>query len=50
MIYWALLSEWQVKYVEYIVIKIDMDNIGMSRKEMIQVISGIVQENLHIEL
>ena len=34
----SLLSNFQVKYVEDIIIKIDTENLGMSRKEVIQVI------------
>ena len=35
----ALISNLQVKYVEDIIIKRDTVNLGMSRKEVIQVIS-----------
>ena len=35
----ALLSNSQVKYVEDIIIKRDIANIGMSRKDVIQIIS-----------
>ena len=38
-----MLSETQVKYVEDINIKIDTANLVMSRKEVIEVISYIVQ-------
>ena len=41
----SLLPEIQVKYVEYITIKIDITNLGMSRKEVIQVISELGQAN-----
>ena len=34
----SLLSENQVKYVEGIIVKRDTANLGMSRKEVIQVI------------
>ena len=34
----AFISEDQVKYVEDIIVKRDTENLGMSRKEMIQVI------------
>ena len=34
----ALLLENQVKYVEDIIVKRDTENLGMSRKEAIQVI------------
>ena len=37
----SLLSNSQVKYVEDIIIKRDTANHGMSRKEVIQVISEI---------
>ena len=39
--YCALLSERQAKYVEYIIVKIDMANLGMSRNEVTQVVSDI---------
>ena len=39
----SLLSNSQVKYVKDILIKIDTANLGMSRKEVIQVISEIGQ-------
>ena len=39
----ALLSNFQVKYVEDIIIKIDTANLGMPRKELIQVISELGQ-------
>ena len=42
----ALLSENQVKYVEDIIVKRDTANLGMSRKEVIQVISELGQENI----
>ena len=37
----ALLSNLQVKYVEDIIIKRDRANLGMSRKDVIQVISEL---------
>ena len=37
----SLLSNSQVKYVKGILIKIDTANLGVSRKEVIQVISEI---------
>ena len=46
--YWLLISESQVNYAEYIVITIYMDNLGMSSKDLIQVISYIVQANLYV--
>ena len=36
-----LLSENKVKYVEDIIVKRDTSNLGISRKEMIQVISEL---------
>ena len=39
----ALISNSQVKYVEDIIIKRDTVNLGMSRKELIQVISELDQ-------
>ena len=39
----ALLSENQVNYVEGIIIEIHTANLGMSRKELIQVISELGQ-------
>ena len=39
----------QVKYVRYIIVKIDTVNVGMLRKEVIQVISDIVQENYYVK-
>ena len=39
----ALLSNFQVKYVEDIIIKRDTANLGISRKEVIQVISELGQ-------
>ena len=49
LIHWALLSERQVNYVEYVVVTRDTENLGFSRKEMIQVISDIGQENLYVQ-
>ena len=43
--YWALLSEMQVKGIENIVFTRDRVTLGVSRKEVIQVISDIVQAN-----
>ena len=37
----AFLSEIQVNYVEYIIVKRDTENLGVSRKGVIQVISEI---------
>ena len=39
----ALLSNFQVKYVEDIIIKRDTENLGIPRKEVIQVISELGQ-------
>ena len=44
-----LLSEIEVKYVEYIVDIIYTANLGMSRKEVIQVISYIGQANVYVQ-
>ena len=40
----ALLLENQVKYVEDIIVKIDTEKLGMSKKEVIQIISELGQE------
>ena len=45
----ALLSNLQVKYAEDIIIKIDTANLGMPRKEVIQVISEIGQAKLFVQ-
>ena len=51
----TFLSENKVKYVEDIVVKINTANLGMSRKEVKQVISDLgqaksfVQANNHLE-
>ena len=39
----AFLSEIQVKYVEDVIFKIDTSKLGVSRKEVIQVISELGQ-------
>ena len=39
----------QVNYIEDIVVTIDMPNLVMSRKEVIQVISDIGKENLYVQ-
>ena len=39
----ALISENQVKYVEDTIVKRDTANLGMSTKEVIQVISELIQ-------
>ena len=41
----SLLSNSQVNYVEDIIIKRETEKLGMSRKEAIQVISELGQEN-----
>ena len=43
------LSEKQVKYVEDIIIKIDTANLGISRKEVIQVISDLGQAKSFVQ-
>ena len=45
----SLLSEMQVKYVEDIIIKRDTTNLGMSRKEVIQVISELGQTKSFVQ-
>ena len=45
----ALLSNSQVNYVEDIIIKRDTENFGMSRKEVIQVISDIGQAKSFVQ-
>ena len=45
----ALLSERQVKYVGGIIFKIDTANLGMSKKEVIQVISDLGQAKLFVK-
>ena len=45
----ALLSHRQVKYVEDIIVTRDTANLGMSRKEVIQIISDIGQENSYVQ-
>ena len=45
----ALLSSSQVKYVEDIIIKRDTANLGMSRKEVIQVISELGQAKSFVQ-
>ena len=45
----SLLSEMQVKYVEDIIIKRDTEKLGISRKEVIQVISELVQEKSFVQ-
>ena len=45
----SLLSNSQVNYVEDIIIKRDTANLGMSRKEVIHIISELVQEKLFVQ-
>ena len=45
----ALLLENQVNYVEDIIVKRDTANLGISRKEVIQVISELDQEKLIVQ-
>ena len=45
----SLLPEKKVKYVEDIIIKSDTSNLGMSRKEVIQVISELSQAKLFVQ-
>ena len=45
----ALLSNSQVKYVEDIIIKRDTANLGMSRKEVVQIISELGQANSFVQ-
>ena len=44
-----MLSEIQLKYVRDIIIKIDTANFGMSRREVIQVISELGQAKLFVQ-
>ena len=45
----ALLSEIQVNYVEDIIVTRDMENLGMSSREVIQMISDIEQESSYVQ-
>ena len=45
----ALKSENQVNYVEDIIVKRDTANLGISRKELIQVISKLVQAKSFVQ-
>ena len=45
----VLLSESQIKYVEDIIVKRDTENLGISRKEMIQVISELAQAKAFVQ-
>ena len=44
-----LLLQRQVKYVEDTLFTRDTDNLGISRKEMIQAISDIVQASYYVQ-
>ena len=44
-----MLSDIQVNYVEDLIVKRDMANLGMSRKEAIQEIPDIVQESSYVQ-
>ena len=44
-----LLSENQIKYVEGVIFKRDTANLGMSSKEVIQVISDLGQAKLFVQ-
>ena len=44
-----LLSKRRGKYVKYIIVTRDMANIGMLRKEVIQIISEIGQANCYVQ-
>ena len=46
----ALLPQRQVKYVEDIIVTGDTANLGMSRKEVIKMISGIRQASYYVQL
>ena len=45
----ALITESKVKYVEDVIVKRETANLGMSRKEVIQVISDIGQEKFFVQ-
>ena len=45
----VLVSERQVNYVEDIIVKRDTENLGLSRKEVIQVISEISQAKSFVQ-
>ena len=45
----ALLSHNQVKYVEYIIVTRETLNLGMSRREVIQMISDIRQISYYVQ-
>ena len=45
----ALLSHNQVNYVEDIIVTRDTENLGMSRQEVIQTISDIIQASSYTQ-
>ena len=45
----VLISENQVKYVDDTIVKRDTANLGMSTKEVIQVISELVQAKSFVQ-
>ena len=45
----TLIPQNQVKYVEDIIVTRETENLGMSRKDTIQVISDIGQENSYVQ-
>ena len=47
--YWTLLLKSQVKYVEYIVVTRYTSSLGVSRKEVVQVIVYIVQAKSYVQ-
>ena len=49
VIYRVLVLEIQVKYIEDIFVTRDTANLGMSRNEVIQVISDIGQANSYVQ-
>ena len=46
---WVLLPQKQVKYVEDIIVIRETENLGMSMKDTIHVISDIGQENSYVQ-
>ena len=45
----ALISQRQVKYVEDIIVTRDMENLGMSRRELLQTISDIGKASYYVQ-
>ena len=45
----ALLSQSQVKYVEDIIVTRDTENLGVSRREVIQTIPNIGQASYYVQ-